>query len=53
MTNAHYILVAKPDGKRPLGRPTRRRKKKLNVKSIFCGKILRVRERTELTCCIK
>jgi hypothetical protein len=24
MRNAYYILVGKPDGKRPLGRPRRR-----------------------------
>jgi len=37
-TNAHKILVRKPKGKRPLGRPKCRRESntKLGLKEIWC-----------------
>jgi hypothetical protein len=36
--NAYRILVGKPEGKRPLGRPRRRREDiKMDVEDIGCG----------------
>jgi hypothetical protein len=41
MKNAYKILVGKPEGKRPIGRPRRRWKDKtrIDVKQIGCGSV--------------